>query len=166
MTRGAGRRAPLVVAVGNPDRGDDGVGAAVVAAVVERALADGRLPGFEVRSVLQLTPELAADVAAASVVVVVDARVGALPGRVGWAPVEPDGAGGTGGALSHHLAPGALVGLAALAYGRVPPAFAVTVGAASFEAGTGLSPAVEAAVEPAVEMVVALAAGGRPADGP
>lgn len=141
-------RAPLVVAVGNPDRGDDGVGAAVV----ERAVAGGLAGDVVVRSVMQLTPELAADVAGASVVVVVDARAGSVPGRVECSAVEPDPRPG-GGALSHHLAPAALLGLAAFAYGRVPPAFAVTVGGAAFEAGTGLSPAVAAAVGEAAGVV-------------
>ena len=148
-------RRPLVVAVGNPLRGDDGVGAAVV----ERARADGLLDGAVVRSVIQLTPELAADVADAAVVVIVDARVGGPAGRAEWAEVLAAPGGGARPALSHHLSPAALLGLAAFAYGRVPPAFTLTVGGSCFEPGAGLSPGVAAAVDAAAGVLAALLAG-------
>lgn len=145
---------PLVIGVGNPERGDDGVGPAIAACVGR----DERLPGAVVRSVMQLTPELAADVAEASVVVIADARAGAGAGEVGWEPVgasEP----GVSGPFSHHLTPAALCDLAGKAYGRVPPAFVVGVGAAGFDAGAPLSAPARAAVPRALEVVVALLAG-------
>ena len=139
----------LVLGVGNPARGDDGLGPAV-ADLAER---DARFCGAEVRRVMQLTPELAADVAAASVVVVVDARAGEPPGHIAWAPVEPP----TGpGIFSHHLTPGALVALAAFAYEQAPPMFVVGVGARDFEAGAPLSDAVAAALPGAVDAVAGL----------
>ena len=145
----------LVIGVGNPARGDDGVGPAIAARVGR----DERLPGAVVRSVMQLTPELAADVAEASVVVIADARAGAAAGEVGWAPVGA-AAPGAEGLFSHHLTPAALCHLAGLAYGRVPPAFVVGVGAAGFDAGAPLSAPARAAVPRAVEVVVALLGGG------
>ena len=153
-------RRPLVVAVGNPLRGDDGVGAAVV----ERARADGLLDRAVVHSVIQLTPELAADVADATLVVIVDARAGGPGGRVEWSEVQAAPGGRARPALSHHLSPAALLGLTAFAYGRVPPAFTLTVGGSCFDPGAGLSPGVAAAVDAAVG-VLADRLGGVPAGG-
>lgn len=153
MSGGGGDRAAgraLVVGVGNPHRGDDGAGP-VVAGL---AAADPRLAGADVRCAVQLTPELAAEVAEASVVVVVDARCGAEPGTV---EVSAVAAAPARGALTHHLDPARLAGLAELAYGRVPPVFEVGVAAARFEAGTALSDQVRAALPAAVESVIALA---------
>lgn len=147
-TDGAGA---LVIGVGNPHRGDDGAGPAVA----DLAAADPRLAGATVRSAVQLTPELAADVAAASLVVVVDARFGAEPGAVDVTRTEPVE---RRAALTHHLDAGALAGLAALAYGRVPPVFVVGIGAGGFAAGTALSPEVEAALPLALDAVAALVA--------
>lgn len=140
---------PLVLGVGNPARGDDGVGPAVAEAVK----LDPRLAGATVRSVLQLTPELAADVAEASIVVVVDARAGLPPGRIEWAAVEPRPGPPV---FSHHVPPAALVALAEAVYGQAPPVFLVGVGAAGFDAGAPLSGAVAAAVAGAVEVVTEL----------
>lgn len=139
----------LVVGVGNPARGDDGVGAAVAEAVGR----DPRFAGATVRSVLQLTPELAADVAEASIVVVVDARAGRPPGGVEWAAVEPrPGA----PVFSHHVPVAALVALAQAVYGQAPPVYLVGVGAAGFGAGAPLSGPVAAAVPRAVEAITEL----------
>ena len=147
---------PLVIGVGNPDRGDDGVGPAVAA----RAGSDARLAGVVVRTAMQLTPELATDVAAASVVVIVDARAGATAGEVSWEPVEHRSPGaGAAAPFSHHLTPAALCHLAGVAYGRVPPAYVVGVGASHFDAGAPLSGPALAAVAGAAEHVVALATG-------
>ena len=157
---------PLVVGVGNPLRGDDGAGPAAA----ERAARDPRLAGARFRTVVQLTPELAADVAGASVVVIVDARAGAPAGTVDCSPVDPPpeavpGRGGTRASLSHHLDPAALAGLAGLAYSRIPPVFIVGIGAGRFDAGAPLSPAVAAALPEAVDVVAALVAALVAADG-
>lgn len=151
---------PLVIGVGNPDRGDDGVGPAVAAGLEQ----DPRAAGAVVRRVVQLTPELAADVAEASVVVIADARIGAGAGKVDWEPVAASEA-GAAGPFSHHLTPAALCHLAGVAFGRVPPAFVVGVGAAGFDAGAPLSGPARAAVPRALEVVLALLAGrpGAPA---
>ena len=144
---------PLIIGVGNPARGDDGVGPAVAACVEQ----DARLGGAVVRTAMQLAPELAADVAAASVVVIVDARVGVEAGAVDWAEVEHRSLGGGPGPFSHHLDPAGLCHLAGVAFGRVPPAFVVGVGAAGFDAGAPLSGPALAAVPHAVDRVIGLA---------
>ncbi len=147
------RRAPLVIAWGNPLRGDDGAGPAVARTVAARG-------GATVRICHQLTPELAADVAAAGRVVFVDARAGPT-GRAGASargvrvrrlrkqhmpPV----------AVTHALAPEALLALARALYGAAPPAFLVTVPGARFALGAGLSPSVRRLIPAAARAVVRL----------
>jgi hydrogenase maturation protease len=143
----------LVVGYGNSLRGDDGAGWHAA-----RLLAgDPRLDGARVLAQHQLTPELAAEVAAASRVVLVDATTEAQPGsilvrRVSPAPPAPS-------AWSHHLAPEALAGLAKALYGAVPPIVLVSVAAGSFAVGDRLSGALERALPEVVEVVTDVVAG-------
>ncbi len=62
--------AALVIGYGNDLRCDDGAGRAVADRIEAMAL-----PGVEVRSVQQLAPELALDIACAETVVFVDASI-------------------------------------------------------------------------------------------
>lgn len=145
----------LLVGMGNPDRGDDGVGIEVA----RRVAATGR-PGIEVLEVVD--PSTLLDTwAGADRVVVVDAVTsGRAPGAVftldaveGGLPTGGWAAGGT-----HALGLAAAVELSRV-LGRLPGSLAVVgveVDAARATAaqGEGLSPAVAAAVEPAVAAVL------------
>jgi hydrogenase maturation protease len=71
-------RRGLVVGYGNTLRRDDGVGVRAAELMAE----DPRFAGIEVLTAYQLTPELALDIAAASLVVFVDADVRGLPGSI------------------------------------------------------------------------------------
>jgi hydrogenase maturation protease len=147
---GASSGPVLVVGYGNPLRSDDGVGPAVA----ERLAADPRMAGVDVRSEHQLTPELAADASGASLLVLVDAGAGEVPGEVTVRRLEPAAA--TGSAWTHHLDPSSLVGLARELWGSAPPVVLVSVGPASLEVGDTLSEAVAPAVARAAELVVAI----------
>ena len=130
----------LVIGVGNTLRGDDDVGREVA----ERL---GNLvgPPLEVRSVFQLLPELAADLAAARLAVIVDASVDLAPGRVSFSRLV--GGGARGGPLGHLTHPHELLDLAAAVFHAAPPTWLVTVGARAFEIGAPLSPEVERAAD-------------------
>jgi hydrogenase maturation protease len=87
-------RDDLVIGIGNPLRGDDGVGWWLA----QRA--ERWLPPSQLRAVRQLTPELASDIAAAARVLFIDAWL--VPGGSGLAPTRalpgpPDGAGRSAG---------------------------------------------------------------------
>lgn len=110
----------LVLAVGNPLRGDDGAAPAAVEGLT--------LPGADIIVAQQLLPEHAPLAAAARRVVFVDAREGGAPGEVREEPVAPGGA----SPLSHHLAPEGVLSLALALGGRAPPAVALSVTAAAF----------------------------------
>jgi hydrogenase maturation protease len=146
----------LVIGVGSELRSDDAAGRRVAEAVGERALS-----GVEVRSVHQLTPELAAELVGRRLVVVVDADVGVAD--VSVRAVAPDG--GTG-VMTHHLDPAALLTLAS--WLGAPPLEVVVVSVPTHELGLGteLSEPTRAAVTIAVDVVVARCAtpGRRGAD--
>ena len=157
---------PLVIGYGNTLRHDDGVG--VRAAELMRV--DPRFAGVDVVTVHQLTPELALDVGAASLVVFVDADVSVPPGevvvhRLAGGSAAPTGAGseaeptpesaarpgGAGpaagpGASSHHVGASELLELASALGAGMPDAFTVGIGVVDLELGEGLSPVVEAAL--------------------
>jgi hydrogenase maturation protease len=136
----------LVVGLGTPDRGDDGVGP-VVAAEVGRC----DLPGLHVVR-LTAPAELLHLVDGYDSVVVVDAlRSGGVPGRVRVlnARVPGNRAAGT-----HDLGLAEVVALAR-ELGRLPPRFTiVAIEGECFDTGTALSPRVERAVPVAVDAVM------------
>jgi hydrogenase maturation protease len=140
----------LVLGVGNPLRADDGVGQAVVERLGLMLAPDAA----ELRAVYQLTPELAADIAGARLVVVVDASVAVPPGEVAVRDLAPGSAGGE--PFSHSVDPAGLVALARALYGAAPRMVLVGVGPRSLEAGEGLSPAVAGAVGVAADAIAAI----------
>lgn len=146
-------RRPLVIACGNPLRGDDGVGAAVV-----RRL--GARRGATVRICLQYTPELAHEVAAADRVIFVDARAAtpgeAQPRRGGVRVRRLDPRRVATGALSHTVTPESLLAMARDLYEAAPAGFLVTVAGARFDLGRGLSLSVRRLIPQAVRAVARL----------
>jgi hydrogenase maturation protease len=147
---------PLVVGLGRPDRGDDGVGSRVARAV--EALA---LPGVEVL-VHEDPTALIESWSGRRVVVVVDAvRSGSTPGTLhvletgaAAAPLPESVWAGTGRGGTHAFGLAAAVELAR-ALGRLPRRLVVVgVEAADFDYGAPLSPGVAAAVPAAVDEVV------------
>jgi hydrogenase maturation protease len=140
----------LVVGYGNALRTDDGIGWHAA----ERLADDERLNGAVVLRRHQVTPELALDISAVSLVVFIDASRDLVPGSVDITRVERTG--DAGQTSSHHLGPPVLVALAHELYGRAPAAFVVRCGVASLEMGDQLTPAVEAALATVIDAVVGI----------
>jgi hydrogenase maturation protease len=138
----------LVVGYGNRLRGDDGFGCYAAGLLA----ADPRLEGATVLARHQLTPELATDIASASLVVMVDASVadGAL-GSVAVRFIQPRR--GSPLSWSHHLDPAALAGLADALYGYVPPMVLISVAGAVFADTDRLSPALQRVLLEVVDRV-------------
>ena len=142
----------LVIGIGNPQRGDDGVGLEVARLVGQQDLAGVRVT--HCREPMRLLDELAA----ADVVVVVDAvSSGAPSGTIAVREVndhpfpEWTGAGGT-----HAVGLGAVVELAR-ALGRLPRRLVVVgVEADAFVTGTDVSACVRASVQQAADTVVTI----------
>jgi hydrogenase maturation protease len=143
-------RKTLVIGYGNTLRGDDGIGPAVAQGVKDKVSGD-----VIIRH--QLTPELAEPIAAADLVVFVDAAPNVRPGAVavreiyGTTPPSPG--------LAHAASPAALLQLADTLYGGSPRAFIVTIGAGSFALSEFLSDGAAAALPEAIATVTRLLSG-------
>jgi hydrogenase maturation protease len=121
----------LVIGIGNPLRGDDGVGALLAEQVARQAA---------VRCVQQLTPELAAALAHLDAVLFIDAWLApaaAVPQLITLSPAAST-------TSSHRLEPAALLALSQALYGHAPRAQQLLVPASGFEHGTALSAALQA----------------------
>ena len=142
----------LVVGFGNPLRGDDGFGCHAAALLA----ADPRLEGATVLARHQLTPELATDIASASLVVLVDASVdGGAPGSVAVRSIQPRRDSPL--SWSHHLDPAALAGLAHALYAHVPSMVLISVTGAAFTDADRLSPALQRVLPEVVERIARVA---------
>jgi hydrogenase maturation protease len=135
----------LIVGYGSDLRGDDAAGREVAARLHALGLA-----GVEVRSLHQLVPELAAELADRRVIFV-DAAVDTTRVDIRRLDLQPPSWTST-----HVLDPEAVLGLAAALEGLPAEAFVVRLPAVSLELGEGLSEASARAVEDAVERIVAL----------
>jgi hydrogenase maturation protease len=146
----------LVAGIGNPDRGDDGVGRLVA------RLLRGRLPAdVRIEERLGGAAELVELLGEADVAVLVDAMMsGAAPGTIRrFDCVAGEVVPGVAGASSHGLGLAEAIGLAR-ALGFLPPACVVyAVEAAAFAPGADMSPAMAAAAEETARRVAAEMAG-------
>ena len=137
----------VVIGYGNPQRGDDAIGQAVVSQV--QAL---NLPEIEACTVTQLTPELASKLAAADCAIFVDAcKLASADVRV--KPITACGSEPSGSvvpASGHSCDPCSLLALASSAYGHCPQAWWVEVPATDFTAGNALSAVAEQGVTQAL----------------
>ncbi len=136
--------AALVIGYGNDLRSDDGAGR-----VVADRISAMDLPGVSVRSVMQLTPELALEIAKVDTVVFVDASVEVdetTATAVETEAVEPS-------AMTHYSTPGVLLGMTATV-GDVPTrAVAISIPVTDIGLGMELTPMTEIGVDQAVTMV-------------
>lgn len=135
----------LVIGVGNPTRGDDGVGPRVVELLAGSA-------GLELLVAHGFVPELAAEVAGHARVVFVDAD----PGTAVVA-LEAVGAPEGSSAVAHGLGPGAIVALARRLYDFTGEAWVCRVPARDLSVREGLSDAGELAALEAARAVAAMA---------
>ena len=164
---GPGAAPSLLIGIGNPLRGDDGVGPWLVETWGRRRARRGAVRGaqrgevgelparLQVRVVDQLLPELAEELATMQRVLFVDAwRVSPGARPLGSGPrllpvtaadrrAGSEAAWGTPGwTPGHHLAPAVLVQLSECLYGRAPVAHSLLIPATAFAASDpGAGPA-------------------------
>lgn len=134
----------LIIGYGNDLRSDDGAGR-VVADRVERL----GLPDVTVRSLSQLVPELALEIAMVDLVVFVDASIEAGEPTVALVAPQAIDASPT----THYADPSTLLGMTA-SVGPVPgKAFVVSIPVTNLDLGFELSAPTARAVELAVELI-------------
>ena len=157
----------LILGVGNPLRGDDGIGQVAAQLLLERGvdcagenvissgcekslsaeprfLAPLEMTDVSIRVVHQLTPELAATFSEYDRVIVIDANAENKAGQITVEQVEPVTS--LPHTLTHQLTPAQLLALARALYQSNPSVYLVTVGGECFAYGEELSPQVAAAV--------------------
>jgi len=134
----------LVIGYGNTLRCDDGVGPRVAEAVAAR-----NLPGVRALACQQLTPELAAPVAQARVVVFVDAAVDA-PAEVRVCKLEPNE---SSQVMAHAADPRTVLALARDVFGHAPQAWWLTIPALHLGFGEDLSHGAQRNLEVALEEI-------------
>jgi hydrogenase maturation protein HypF len=142
---------PLILAIGNPSRGDDALGPAFADAI----RADADRAGLEVLVDFQLQIEHALDLVERPRVWLVDASASA-PAPCAFVDQAPDDAGPP---LSHALTPGQVLA-ACRAFGAPPPCTVLAIRGASFSLGDGLSRVARGHLAAALELFRAELAGG------
>ncbi|MBI4672477.1 MAG: hydrogenase maturation protease [Chloroflexi bacterium] len=164
----------LIIGVGNPLRGDDGIGQVAAQSLLERsgeivissegeksqgattaeishsAFAPFEMTAVSVRAVHQLTPELAASFSEHDRVIIIDANAENKAGQITVAQVDP--ATVLPHTLTHHLAPAQLLALARALYQSNPSLYLVTIGGASFDYGDEMSPQIAAALPQVIQI--------------
>lgn len=147
----------LIIGIGNPSRGDDALGPAVVARVEELLAAE--IAGGHVETLIdfQLQLEHTLDIAGREMVFIVDASVVAAESlvisRIAADDVPPP--------FSHMMSPAALLHAYERSFGPAPPIWAVAVRGRTFDLGAPIGDDAMAHVEPAAKAIVALVRGPR-----
>ncbi|MDD8027354.1 MAG: hydrogenase maturation protease [Acidobacteriota bacterium] len=133
----------LVIGIGNPGRGDDGLGPALVerlADVPPESIREGAVvetpAGCAAVWKYQLNIEDAALAGEYERVVFADAAADASPGTARLEPLAPAA---SIAFTTHELPPASVLALCQDLYGRTPEAWLLSVGGSSWDLGQGLS---------------------------
>ena len=151
-------RAPvLIIGIGNPSRGDDALGPAVVARIEELLAAE--IAGGHVETLIdfQLQLEHTLDIAGREMVFIVDASVVAAESLV----IARIAADASLPPFSHMMSPAALLHAYERSFGPAPPLWAVAVRGRSFDLGAPIGDEAMAHIEPAARAIVDVVRGPR-----
>ncbi len=142
--------AVLIIAYGNPLRGDDGVAWHIAE---QLAAAQGQ-SNLKILTRHQLTPELAEAISQANLVIFVDASMGQPPGTISCVPVGAE----MTDQSSHQFDPAGLMFCAREIYGAAPQALLCTIAGEDFGYEERLSPTILAAMPKLLQRIRALIA--------
>jgi hydrogenase maturation protease len=147
----------VILACGNPSRGDDALGPLLLERVAALPSASSLAPVLITD--FQLQVEHAADLDGVGLALFVDASVAAAP-PFRLSRLQPAK---EVGYTTHALSPASVLAVFRQVYGRdAPPSFQLAVRGERFELGEALSPAAAANLEQAVELVDKLLADPSP----
>lgn len=134
----------LIIGYGNPIRGDDGIGQAVIAEVEQWNLANVRS-----QSLHQLTPEMAAEMAEVETVIFVDAGLeGDSVNITSLEPLPSDLFN-----WGHSLNPRSLLSLTQFLYQKSPQAWLIAIPGENFELSETLSPKALNGIQEALKII-------------
>jgi hydrogenase maturation protease len=149
----------LVIGFGNPDRQDDGVAWHVLHALATRLNLpapdsyEDEFPRNELLDFafhLQLTPEMAEEIAEYQRVCFVDAHTGSVPVEVQMVPVQSQF---QHSPFTHHLTAQSLLSMCQAIYGKTPNSTLLSIRGYRFEFERELSPETSALVPQAVDLI-------------
>ena len=140
------RMHPLIICIGNPLRSDDGLGW-----VVAEQLSRESNAGLDIRSVYQLTPDLAQWMAAVNLVIMIDVSHEGEPGELRIRSLSSNTQQSAVG--THYSTPDELAAFTEAIYGHCPPIMVVTLTGADFSIGERLSSIVAQKI-PSIRAVV------------
>lgn len=150
----------MIVGYGNADREDDGAAWHILAGIAERlgrpvpnVPEDGFLPedeDIDLWYVLQLTPEMAEDMARYERVIFVDTHTGNIPHEIMLQPVEGSPASSS---FTHHMTPAACLALVRTLYQASPDAVLLSVRGYNFGFTRSLSEQTAGLVRQSIEML-------------
>jgi hydrogenase maturation protease len=150
----------ILLGYGNPDRQDDGVAWHVLREVATRlGLSAPSSPDDEFSSTdnldflfsLQLTPEMAEDLAGYERICFVDAHTGNITEEVRLIAVESEF---QHSPFTHHLTPQSLISMCETIYGHKPEAVLLSVRGYVFGFERDLSPATRNLIDKALELIL------------
>lgn len=146
----------LVLAYGNPSRGDDALGPLLIERLRHRQRA-GELQGLELLTDFQLQIEHILDLQGRDLVIFADAGVcGPEPYGFTRVPVEP-----CSGYSTHAMSPGALLHLYGQTLGEEPPpAWLLAMRGYAFALGSPPTPEAQSNLRAAVDQLVAIIRNG------
>lgn len=151
----------LLIGYGNPDRQDDGVAWHILCALAKKlgypapSTYEDEFPannGLDFAFFLQLTPEMAEDIAAYERVCFVDAHTGVIPLEVQMIPVESEF---QRSPFTHHLTAQSLLSMCETLYNKKPEAALLSVRGYHFLFTRELSAETAALVPEAVRLIEA-----------
>jgi len=139
----------LVLGYGNCLRGDDAAGPLAAEAIAAAAAGrSGDAPIVDVRILHQLLPELAEPIAAADLVVFLDAALN-VPADAVFDVCAVSPAASFVGRGAHHADPAALLAAARDLFGAAPPALLLSIAAERFDFGAPPSTRTQAGIDAA-----------------
>ena len=141
----------LILGYGNPLRGDDAIGPAVLRELEHSSLA-ARAQFLQGQ---QLGPELSEPLAASEAAIFIDAAANGLPGEIRTR--ELHAIDGTSHGLTHQVCPETLLTLARELYGHAPRAVLVTICGEDFALGAPLSECAQKAIRTCLPLIASLA---------
>jgi len=134
----------LILGYGNPIRGDDGIGQAVIAELEQWNLANVRSQSFH-----QLTPEVAAEMTEVDSVIFVDACLeGETVNITSLEPLPSDLFN-----WGHSLNPRSLLSLTQFLYQKAPQAWLIAIPGENFELSETLSEKAQKGIQEALEII-------------
>src|SRR5436309_1781985 len=123
----------LIIGIGNPLRGDDGLGWHAVSLLRDMLASEG----INTLVCHQLTPELAESIASAERVIFIDAAIGRPAGEIKLNKLSREML--SPSSSSHASDPARLIAYTAALYGRAPQTFTLSVTGESYGYGESLS---------------------------